>query len=197
MQPSGLITDVKSIADRVKEARQKLGWSQARLAKEAGVSQGTIGNIESGVRKQPRELLSLASALNVSPNWLESGKGPESPNSGAPKGEPVQGSFSMGDTTSVFTQDGRDPMQSMPTIGATILHLAALMAAINPMGRKSIAPLLASIAEQPDQAVGAAKMADAIASSQHVETRVADIARALNMSYADPVETDLSPLGKK
>ena len=51
------ITAVNSIADRMKQAREAAGLTQPQLAKKAGVSPGTIGNIESGTRKQPRELL--------------------------------------------------------------------------------------------------------------------------------------------
>lgn len=69
------ITDVNTIAERLKLARESAGLTQPELANKAGVSQGTIGNIESGLRKRPRDILSIASALGVSPEWLETGKG--------------------------------------------------------------------------------------------------------------------------
>lgn len=72
----GKITGVKTIAERLKLAREQSGLNQQELAKRAGVSQGTIGNIESGLRKQPRGLLEIAKALNVSPQWLSNGNGP-------------------------------------------------------------------------------------------------------------------------
>ena len=74
MGKSHLITNVITIAERLKQAREKIGLNQEELAKRAGVSQGTIANIENGIRKQPRQLLAIARALNVSPDWLESGK---------------------------------------------------------------------------------------------------------------------------
>lgn len=64
---------MNTIAERLKQAREKAGLTQPELAKKAGVSQGTIGNVESGLRKRPRELLAIAEALNVSPKWLETG----------------------------------------------------------------------------------------------------------------------------
>jgi phage repressor protein C with HTH and peptisase S24 domain len=76
MQAAGLITHVKSIAERVKWARNERGLTQAQLAKAARVAQGTIGNLESGARERPRELLAIAQALAVNPEWIESGKGP-------------------------------------------------------------------------------------------------------------------------
>lgn len=67
---------MNTIAERLKEAREAAGMTQPQLAAKAKVSQGTIGNIESGLRKRPRDLLSIAAALNVDPAWLETGKGP-------------------------------------------------------------------------------------------------------------------------
>lgn len=79
MQVHRLITDVNHIAQRLLEARLSMKWTQGQLASAAGVSQGTIGNIESGLRKDPRELLAIASALGVSPDWLKTGKGSKQP----------------------------------------------------------------------------------------------------------------------
>lgn len=63
----------------MKQAREAAGLTQPQLAKKAGVSPGTIGNIESGTRKQPRELLAIAAALRVTPTWLQSGTLPMRP----------------------------------------------------------------------------------------------------------------------
>lgn len=71
------ITTVNTIAERLKQAREALGLTQPELAARAKVSQGTIGNIETGLRKRPRELLAIAGALGVHPAWLESGKEPK------------------------------------------------------------------------------------------------------------------------
>ena len=62
-----------TIAERTKIARERIGLKQDELAKKAGVSQGTIANIEGGFRKRPREIVSIAKALGVDPLWLESG----------------------------------------------------------------------------------------------------------------------------
>lgn len=73
------ITPVNTIAQRLKWAREDLRLSQEQLADLAGVSQGTIGNIESGLRKNPRELLAIAKAAGVSAEWLKQGKGSARP----------------------------------------------------------------------------------------------------------------------
>lgn len=73
---AGLITSVITIAERLKAAREEAGLNQPELARAAGVSQGTIGNIESGLRKRPRELLALAEACGVHAKWLQTGTGP-------------------------------------------------------------------------------------------------------------------------
>lgn len=75
MQVPGLITVVNTLAERLRWARDQRGLTQGQLAKRAGVSQGTIGNAESGIRDRPRELLKIARALQTSPDWLESGRG--------------------------------------------------------------------------------------------------------------------------
>lgn len=79
---------MKTIAERLKHARKELRLTQPALAKLAGVSAGTIGNIESGFRKDVRELLAIARAVGVNPEWLKTGKGPKST-------EPDQGGTEM------------------------------------------------------------------------------------------------------
>jgi transcriptional regulator with XRE-family HTH domain len=63
---------MSDVSERVSRARHRLGWSQARLAGEAGVSRSHISMIEAGhlpgvtadtVRK-------LAQALGVTSDWL-------------------------------------------------------------------------------------------------------------------------------
>lgn len=70
---------MNAIADRLKEAREELGLTQPQLAAKAGVSPGAIGNIEAGIRKRPRELLAIAKAADVRPEWLQNGTPPKRP----------------------------------------------------------------------------------------------------------------------
>lgn len=77
IQALGLITGVNTFPERLKDAREKLGISQAELARRLGLkSTGSVGNWESGARSVPRELVSLATELKVRPEWLRHGKGP-------------------------------------------------------------------------------------------------------------------------
>lgn len=62
-----------TIGSRIKARREALGWSQRELAKAAGVSTSTIGNLEAGIRHQPRSLLSIAAALGMSVHELADG----------------------------------------------------------------------------------------------------------------------------
>lgn len=66
---------METIDQRLKWAREKRELTQMQLAELAGVSTGTIGNIEAGTRKNPRELLAIAHAVGVSAEWLKSGRG--------------------------------------------------------------------------------------------------------------------------
>lgn len=119
---------MKTIAERVKAVRQELGWSQVQLAEEVGVSQSSIGNIESGFRQRPRELVSIARALRVSPEWLETGKGPRTER--AP-----------------LTLVGAD---AEPTVRALVEYLASIAAQQRPTLRKNLGNLLVELVEHPD-----------------------------------------------
>ena len=75
------VPDPKTMAGRVQILREAKHWSQAKLASAAGVSQPTVANFEldnikSGLAVTIRK---LATALGVSSEWLETGKGDPSP----------------------------------------------------------------------------------------------------------------------
>jgi transcriptional regulator with XRE-family HTH domain len=56
----------KQVGDRIKAARTDRGWSQARLAEEAGVSENTILSIEKGERStQGTKLRAVLDALGL------------------------------------------------------------------------------------------------------------------------------------
>lgn len=74
---SDTIPGMKDLADRLIEARTEKGLTQGELAKEAGVSQSTIGNLESGLRSTARKLAVIAHVLGVNALWLETGNGPK------------------------------------------------------------------------------------------------------------------------
>jgi len=65
----------ETIGTRIRERRKALGLSQQLLANKAGVTQGLIGQIEAGTNKGSKHTVAIARALEVSPDWLESGRG--------------------------------------------------------------------------------------------------------------------------
>jgi transcriptional regulator with XRE-family HTH domain len=69
------IRDMDTLAKRLIWAREQKGLTQAALAKLSGVTQSTIGNLESGIRSSARRIVDIAAALNVNPNWLANGQG--------------------------------------------------------------------------------------------------------------------------
>lgn len=82
---------MKTVASRLKAARLHKKWTQAQLAVCAGVSTGTVGNVEAGIRQAPGSLPLLAQAMGISHAWLAYGQGdmiatstPE-----APEGKPL------------------------------------------------------------------------------------------------------------
>lgn len=66
---------MKKISDRLTHARAFRGFTQGTLAAAAGVSQGTIGNIESGSREGKQSLPAIAKALKINHDWLANGEG--------------------------------------------------------------------------------------------------------------------------
>lgn len=64
-----------SLASRLRRAREARDLSQPALARIAGVSQGTIGNIEAGIRGGASSLASIAQALQIRYLWLRDGDG--------------------------------------------------------------------------------------------------------------------------
>lgn len=82
MQYPVLITSVKTFADRLKARRRELNMTQAELAAKLGLSQGTIGNLESGIRNLPRDIVSMAAVLRCSADWLMTGRGDQAPELG-------------------------------------------------------------------------------------------------------------------
>ena len=122
------ITIVGTIAERIKQIRTDRGMTQGQLADAVGVSQSSIGNIESGVRKRPRELLSIAQALGVSAEWLESGE------RGAPALH-IVGRKADGDEISARI---------------LVIQLATLAARQRPTLRKNLGNLLVELVENPE-----------------------------------------------
>ncbi|QLI80815.1 helix-turn-helix transcriptional regulator [Chitinibacter fontanus] len=66
---------MNTLADRLRLRRKELKLSQEDLGKRIGVSQSSIGNIESGRNRSATFLPQLADALGVNALWLAEGKG--------------------------------------------------------------------------------------------------------------------------
>lgn len=62
--------DSESIRARLRRLRKAFGLTQKELALKAKVAQGTIGNLESGVRGYGESVVDIATALKVTPDYL-------------------------------------------------------------------------------------------------------------------------------
>lgn len=60
----------EDISARLKRLRKEKKMTQAALATAAAVTQGTIGNLESGLRGYGESIVDIARALGVSPDYL-------------------------------------------------------------------------------------------------------------------------------
>lgn len=65
-----------STSQRIRQLRDQRGLSQLSLALKAGVTQGTISQLENNPSQGSKYLAAIARALDVSVDWLETGKGP-------------------------------------------------------------------------------------------------------------------------
>ncbi len=64
-----------TFADRLNLAMKEAGLSQGALAKASGLAQPTIWRLANGKGNGSTKVIDIAMALNVSPEWLASGKG--------------------------------------------------------------------------------------------------------------------------
>jgi SOS-response transcriptional repressor LexA len=62
-----------SLAQRLKQSREKAQISQRELAKRSGLSQQLISKLENGLVESTTEVFRLAEALRVEPRWLATG----------------------------------------------------------------------------------------------------------------------------
>ncbi len=73
---------METLGFRLKLARKNKGFSQRELSKHSGVSQQLISLLESGKNETTSEVFNLATALDVSPEWLGTGNGDMNANVG-------------------------------------------------------------------------------------------------------------------
>lgn len=72
-----IFAGMKTLGERIRAKRKARGLSQEQLGKAAGLTQAAIGQLESGSTVGTTRLVHIASALGVSPAWLQTGEGPE------------------------------------------------------------------------------------------------------------------------
>jgi transcriptional regulator with XRE-family HTH domain len=72
---------VESLSSRLKWARRRARLTQEQIARASGMTQPAYSELESGKSKSTAMIASLASALAVSPLWLERGTGTPEPES--------------------------------------------------------------------------------------------------------------------
>lgn len=114
------ITLVKSLKERLIYARTMRGITQGKLAKLAGCSQGTIGNVESGIRLTLRNVVQVARALDVSSDWLSDGIGqaPESLNQMPSVGHMVAQNVVAYDVNGSFDKHTREAVEILQRLTA-------------------------------------------------------------------------------
>lgn len=74
-----LMKDQETVGQRVKKCRHERALSQKKLAQLAGLRQPSISSLESGENSTTRNIVFLANALHVNPDWLQTGRGNKYP----------------------------------------------------------------------------------------------------------------------
>lgn len=70
---------MKTLAERLRQARAVQGMSQQQLADAAQVSQGLISRMEAGEVAESRMMIRIADALSVDARWLAVGAARQRP----------------------------------------------------------------------------------------------------------------------
>lgn len=78
---------MSTLAQRLQRARQAVDLTQAQLARATGLSQSTIGMLESGTNRGTAKIAQLARVLGVTPIWLADGVGPMHASDALPRSE--------------------------------------------------------------------------------------------------------------
>jgi transcriptional regulator with XRE-family HTH domain len=64
---------LRSVAERLKWAREHKSWTQDQLSERSKVSRDVIAKTELGITRMPRQIKQLSEALDVPPAWLAFG----------------------------------------------------------------------------------------------------------------------------
>lgn len=110
-----------ALGNRVKQIREAKKLSQAELAEKVGVSQQAIGLLEQRNSKSSKFLVELANALEVSPEWLKTGK--NSQNIIDTNYTPAE---LLAQQLKQFTNEGKLSPEDLSFINNTIQHLVKL-----------------------------------------------------------------------
>lgn len=144
--------------DRLRQAREALGYSQAELAAKLGVSRGMVGHYETGLRVPSNEVAeAMATTLGVPLSWLEGGD--------------------LHDGTSGAAE--RD--QGTDTAGHWVQSLSAIAERASPGPAGVVASFLARSAQQ----AGQAPLAAVLRAAGNDCAGSFDVARLLNATNAE------------
>ena len=71
------LNDPANVGGRIRWLREKKQMNQTELAKECGIGQSTLSDIEKMRSNAPNaaNLLRIAAALDANPSWIATGKG--------------------------------------------------------------------------------------------------------------------------
>lgn len=122
-----------TFASRLTIRREQIGLTQAQLAIKSGLSQATIGNLETGRNKGTKRILELAQALHVTPEWLLHGGNLE-----RAKGDALRRNFGVPDEEQLKVQE----MQRMLSMQVTTPTESPFTKAVASANCPAVLPIL-------------------------------------------------------
>ena len=128
--------DQETIGGRLKRLREAAELTQTELATRAGVSQGTIGNIESNIRGYGKSVVRIASTLKVSTEYLT--------DLGERNAEPETPAHRVMQTAAVYQVKRHDP------VALAVMELCIAFARVDKHSRAAAINLLSGVAEHAE-----------------------------------------------
>lgn len=98
---------MEKYGQRVARAREHVGWSQTKLAREIGITQPAISELEAGEARSSKHSYKISQKTGVDTHWLETGEG-----------DMLSGRDGMAGTTSARAADAKDLTNSKINIQA-------------------------------------------------------------------------------
>ncbi|HXH02678.1 MAG TPA: helix-turn-helix transcriptional regulator [Candidatus Competibacteraceae bacterium] len=149
---------LETVGDRLRYARHQAGMTQRAVAAASGVKQQMISKLETNKSLETADIVSLAKALGVRPEWLAHNEGP------------MRDRQANAETLT----EAAEIRESTPCYGSTRLaHIKALMDSMPPRERRLAVEYLVDQYGPPDRSTDRDVLVDLVESFAQLAERLA------------------------